>query len=136
MFIVLRTYDNYINANLALGKLLDGGVHAFLQDEHTVTVDPLISIAINGIKLTVPEEEAPVASAMLGIIEDEYKDAVTCPVCKGGEVELIQRPYGLGGLLKGIYKWLIHKDRTDFQDNFHCARCGSDFEYSPAEAGE
>jgi hypothetical protein len=72
VFIILRTYDNYITANLALGKLLDAGIHAFLRDEHAVTMDPFLAIGTNGIKLVVPEQEAPTASAMLGIMEDEY----------------------------------------------------------------
>jgi len=128
VFITLRTYDNYINANLALGKLLDGGIHAFLQDEHTVTVDPLISIAINGIKLVVPEEEAGVASAMIGIIEDEYKSSVVCPSCAGTDVERVSQPAGLGGFLRGVYKLLIMKDAGDFKDFYRCGTCGCEFD--------
>src|ERR1700744_1910286 len=120
MYVTLRTYDNYINANIALGKLLDGGIHAFLQDEHTVTVDPLLSIAINGIKLVVPEREAPTASAMLGIIEAEYRTAIKCPVCAATDVEQIKRPIGLPGYLKGVYKLLVRKDLTEFKDTYRC----------------
>lgn len=74
MFVVLRTYDNYISANLVMGRLKDAGIHAFLRDENTVTVDPFLLYAVNGIKLVVPEVEAPTASAILGIMEDEYKE--------------------------------------------------------------
>jgi hypothetical protein len=72
-FIVIRTYDNYINANLVLGRLQASGIHAFLRDENSVITDPFLSNSINGIKLVVPEEEARTASAMLGIMEDEYR---------------------------------------------------------------
>ena len=126
-YVTLRTYDNYINANMALGKLLDGGIHAFLQDEHTVTVDPLLSLAINGIKLVVPEKEAPTASAMLGIIEDEYRTAIQCPACARTDVELVKRPIGLLGYLKGVYKLLTKKDLTEFKDTYRCTHCGSEF---------
>ena len=71
--MVLRTYDNYINANLVLGRLKDAGIHAFLRDENTVTMDPFLTYAVNGIKLVVPEQEARTASAILGIMEDEYR---------------------------------------------------------------
>lgn len=77
MFVVLRTYDNYISANLVLGRLKDAGIHAYLHDEHSVTVDPFLANSINGIKLVVPEEEARTASAILGIMDDEYKDSVS-----------------------------------------------------------
>src|SRR5580698_3886449 len=107
MYVTLRTYDNYINANIALSKLLDAGIHAHLQDEHTVTVDPLLSLAINGIKLVVPKEEAPTASAMLGIMEDEYRDSFRCPKCGSREVGCQPRPKGLTGFFRGISHWLF-----------------------------
>jgi hypothetical protein len=72
-FVVLRTYDSYINANLVLGRLQAAGIHAFLRDEHSVITDPFLSNSINGIKLVVPDEEARTASAMLGIMDDEYR---------------------------------------------------------------
>lgn len=72
--MVLRTYDNYISANLVLGKLKDAGIHAFLQDENTVTVDPFLMYGINGIKLVVPDAEPHTASAILRIMEEEYRD--------------------------------------------------------------
>jgi hypothetical protein len=133
VYITLRTYDNYINANLALGKLLDGGIHAFLQDEHTVTVDPLLSLAINGIKLVVPEQEARLASAMIGIMEDEYKHAVECPACTSTEVEWVPRPAGLVDFLKGVVKWLFKGDSSHFTAFYRCTRCGCEFDYSPSD---
>jgi hypothetical protein len=74
MLVVLRTYDNYISANLVLGRLQEAGFHAFLRDEHSATVDPFLLNSINGIKLVVPEEEAKAVSAVLGVMEDEYKE--------------------------------------------------------------
>ena len=38
-----------------------------------MVTDPFLANSINGIKLVVPEEEARTASAMLGIMEDEYR---------------------------------------------------------------
>jgi hypothetical protein len=68
--VILRTYNNYLSANLDLTRLKDAGIHAFLQDEGTAT---LFVAEINGIKLVVPEREAHTASAMLGIMEDERR---------------------------------------------------------------
>jgi hypothetical protein len=40
-------------------------VQAHLKDEHTVTVDPLLNIAVGGIKLLVPNEEVDAAEKIL-----------------------------------------------------------------------
>lgn len=68
--VVLRTYNNYLSANLDLSRLKDAGIHAFLHDENIGT---LLLSEVNGIKLVVPEQEARAASAMLGIMEDERR---------------------------------------------------------------
>ncbi|TDW99686.1 putative signal transducing protein [Dinghuibacter silviterrae] len=74
MLVVLRTYGDYISANVVLGRLKEAGIHAFLQDEYGTTT---LAYSSSGIKLVVPEEEARTASAMLGIMEDEASAATT-----------------------------------------------------------
>lgn len=69
--VILRTYNNYLSANLDLSRLKDAGIHAFLRDE---AISTLIAAGVNGIKLVVSETEAHTASAMLGIMEDERKE--------------------------------------------------------------
>ena len=56
-FYCIRRFDTYIPAHIALTKLREAGIEAHLQDEHTVTVDPLLSLAVGGIKLFVPNEQ-------------------------------------------------------------------------------
>lgn len=64
-FIVICTYDNYIPAHIALGRLQSENINCYLQDEYTVTIDPLISNAIGGIKLLVAEAQAERALSIL-----------------------------------------------------------------------
>jgi len=64
-FILLLTFDNYIPAHIALGRLKDEFINCFLQDEYTVTIDPLLSNAIGGIKLMVAEAQAARALEIL-----------------------------------------------------------------------
>jgi hypothetical protein len=52
--VCIRQYDTYIPAHIALGKLREAGLEAHLKDEHTVTIDPLLNLAVGGIKLLVP----------------------------------------------------------------------------------
>ena len=56
--ITLRSFDNYFLASITLTKLQGAGVNCYLKDEHTVTIDPILSNAIGGIKIVVKEEDA------------------------------------------------------------------------------
>ncbi|MET0636332.1 MAG: DUF2007 domain-containing protein [Chitinophagaceae bacterium] len=64
-FVLLASFDNYIDANIALGKLKDAYINCHLQDDHSVTLNPFLSNAIGGIKLMVAESQAGRASELL-----------------------------------------------------------------------
>jgi hypothetical protein len=67
-FIILRSYDNYIPAHIAMGRLKEEFINCFLQDEYTVTIDPLLSNAVGGIKLMVADSQAKRADKILSNI--------------------------------------------------------------------
>jgi Putative prokaryotic signal transducing protein len=52
-FIQVRSYDNYIYAHIVLSMLQDAGINCYLKDEYTITIDPLLSPALGGIKVMV-----------------------------------------------------------------------------------
>ncbi|MBC7948127.1 MAG: DUF2007 domain-containing protein [Chitinophagaceae bacterium] len=56
-FVLLTSFDNYIPAHIAMGRLKEEYINCFLQDEYTVTIDPLLSNAVGGIKLMVAETQ-------------------------------------------------------------------------------
>ncbi|PWT71476.1 MAG: hypothetical protein C5B59_18050 [Bacteroidetes bacterium] len=64
-FVHLRSFDNYVNANIQLGMLQDEGINCHLQDEYTITIDPLLSNAIGGMKLMVYESQVQRAMRLL-----------------------------------------------------------------------
>lgn len=65
-FILLTTFDNYIEAHIAMGRLKEEFINCYLKDEYTVTIDPLLSNAIGGIKLMVAETQVERAVEVLG----------------------------------------------------------------------
>ena len=67
-FIAICTYDNYIPAHIAMGRLQSEYINCYLQDEYSVTIDPFLSNAIGGIKLMVAEAQAERA---LSILQDD-----------------------------------------------------------------
>ena len=64
-FIQLRAYDNYIYANIVLSMLQDSGINCHLKDEYTITIDPLLSPALGGIKLMVARSQVDRALELL-----------------------------------------------------------------------
>lgn len=64
-FVILRSYDNYIPAHIAMGRLKEEYINCHLQDEHSVTIDPFLSNSIGGIKLMVAENQAVRALELL-----------------------------------------------------------------------
>ena len=69
-FVLLSSYDNYIPAHIALGKLREEYINCYLQDEYSVTIDPFLSNAIGGIKLMVAEPQIERAKEILLSMED------------------------------------------------------------------
>jgi len=71
-FIQLRSFDNYINANIQLGMLQEEGINCYLKDEYIITIDPLLSPAIGGMKLMVYETQAQRAMKLLEDVERNH----------------------------------------------------------------
>jgi hypothetical protein len=68
-FVQIRSYDNYIPAHIAMGRLEEECIRCWLQDENSVTIDPFLSNAIGGIKLMVASSQAERALAILSETE-------------------------------------------------------------------
>jgi hypothetical protein len=69
-FILLTSFDNYVLAHIAMGRLKEEYINCYLQDEYSVTIDPILSNAIGGIKLMVAESQAQRAFDLLKTAED------------------------------------------------------------------
>jgi len=64
-FIQVRSYDNYIYAHIILSMLQDAGINCYLKDEYTITIDPLLSPALGGIKVMVADSQLERALELL-----------------------------------------------------------------------
>ena len=70
-FVIIRRYDNYVPAHIDMGLLQEEGINCWLKDENTVTIDPLLSIAVGGIKLMVAEVQAERALEILSNLQQD-----------------------------------------------------------------
>lgn len=88
-YIELRSFDNYIEANIVLNMLQHQNINCHLKDEHIVTIDPLLSPAIGGMKLMVHHSQVERAWNMMEKAERDYLRTIPCPVCKAHALEIV-----------------------------------------------
>lgn len=74
-FVMLCSFDNYIAAHIAWGRLKEEYINCYLQDEYSVTIDPFLSNAIGGIKLMVAEPQLERALLILQDFEGPENDS-------------------------------------------------------------
>jgi len=74
LFVEVRSYDNYIDAHLMLGRLRAEYINCHLLNENSVTIDPFLSNAIGGIKLMVAEPQLARALELIKQAESGFKD--------------------------------------------------------------
>ena len=79
--VTVRTFSNYISANLLLSKLRNGGIECYLKDENTVTMDPILTYAVGGIKLVVKKEDSEEVLKILQQFDEDYMQKAVCPKC-------------------------------------------------------
>ncbi len=79
-------------ANIWFGKFKAEGIPCFLKDEHSVTIDPILTAAIGGIKLMVEDHDYERAYALLKEFEDDFSSELICPKCQHHGLSYHARP--------------------------------------------
>lgn len=126
--VPVRSFDNYIEANILLGKLQNEGISCFLKDEFTVTIDPILTNALGGIKLEVPEDQVWMATKLIAQFDEERKQHLICSVCGSTEVEYVSNPAQAGNWLSNIISYLFSGYSVSIKKTYHCFHCGNDFD--------
>ncbi len=134
-FVLLNSYNNYIEAHIAKGVLEEQGIVCWLKDEYTVTIDPILTNAIGGIKIMVAKPDAEKAWEILSQLRKEQQQAIVCPVCGSHNIELVSTPRkpinwlsALSSFFTGVYPLTIDKVN-------HCFDCKHEFPEPKQEAG-
>jgi len=118
---------------MVLQRLEEEGIRAWLQDENTVTIDPILSNAIGGIKLMVYHEQVPRAQELLMEMEHEYKQAVKCPRCGSTNVHFVTQTSNPANWLSAIASWLFGNYAVSVKQVYHCFDCDYEFDNLPDE---
>jgi len=127
-YIPVKTFDSYITANMWLGRLMDQGIDCYLKDAFTVTIDPILSNAVGGIKLCVNDSQFEAAATLINQFEEENRQAQKCPHCNSLNVQYIVQPGKASNWLLAILTWLFGNYAIAGKQVYHCYDCGYEFD--------
>lgn len=120
--IILKTFDNYFSANIVLARLQQEGVHCYLKDEHTVTIDPLLNTAIGGIKLAVKKEDVAMARELLQQYEEDYLKEAACPRCQVHDMGKREQNAEPDWITK-LIRYFIRDVQEEKEIIYYCRQC-------------
>lgn len=130
-YIELRSFDNYMEANIVLSMLQHANINCHLKDEHIVTIDPLLSPAIGGMKLMVHYAQAERAWELLDRAEDKYLKTVACPVCHKHTLHAVSITRKHRCRLAALASMFLNGRAMEIGKIYRCASCGYDFKDLP-----
>lgn len=128
--VTVKTFDNYFLANITLTKLHAAGIECYLKDEYTVTIDPILSNAIGGIKLVVKKDDAGAVKKLLEQFDAEYLRSATCPRCGSNSFTHISKP-GVANFFTAIFTWMFSSYAIAPDYVYQCGNCGYESERLP-----
>lgn len=132
-YVPIQSFDNYIEANIILSRLEQEDIICWLKDENTVTIDPILTNAIGGIKLMVPESQVSRARELLQQFRTEKQSIVRCPQCSSSNVELVTTPRKASNWIGAIVGFLTMNLALSGDKVYHCFNCGFEFDEIPGE---
>ena len=132
-FIQIRSFDNYIKANIQLSMLQDEGINCYLKDEYTVTIDPLLNPAIGGIKLMIYELQAERAESILENADEQYLQSIPCPDCGRHTLKKIVQVKKAQNMWQRLSFIFLTGSNEEVKKYYICSSCNSVFDEIPIE---
>ena len=126
-YVVVWSYDNYVPAQIAMGRLQEDGFECWLKDENTVTTMPIWGNALGGIKLMVAKDQAQKAYDVLNQLRQDYKKNLACPKCNSNNLELVSTPRKASTWFSAIGTFFLGDYALSAEKVYHCFNCGNEF---------
>ena len=121
--ITIRTFNNYFSANILLTKLRDAGIQCYLKDEYTVTIDPILTNAVGGIKLLINKKDSQEVFELLRQFDEDYRRNAVCPKCGSHNIELVPKRTA-ANMITAIISWLFSDYAVSVENVYKCSSCG------------
>ena len=132
--VTVKTFDNYFLASIILTRLQSDGIECYLKDEHTVTIDPILSNAIGGIKLVVKKEDEAAANKLLDAYHLEYMLSATCPRCGSNSFSQVTKKEAVN-YVTALLIWAFSSYAIAPKYVYQCSNCGYECETLPDANG-
>lgn len=126
-FVILKTFDNYIEAHMLLTRLNEEGFNCWLKDENIVTLNPVLANAVGGIKLMVAKDEKETAEKILEQLFEERKASYSCPKCNSHNIEFINTPRNPVNWFSAIVSWFVGSYAIAVEQIWRCFDCNAEF---------
>jgi len=126
-FVILQSFNNYLDAHLLMAKLESEDIQCWLQDENTVTLYPILTNAVGGIKLFVNKNDFSRARQIFWEVENNRKKTIECPKCKGHNIELVSTPRKAANWFSAILTFFLGDYALAVDKVNHCFDCGNEF---------
>ena len=126
-FVVLRSFSNYIDAHIVLGRMKDEGIDCWLKNENTTTIMPIWTTAIGGIQLMVNKRQQQQATYILKVIDEERREQMRCPRCNSTEVEYINTVRKPVNWLSAAVSFFLGDYAVMPEQRYHCFNCGQEW---------
>src|SRR6478672_9015304 len=130
-FVPLRSFDNYIEAHIVLNMLQHANINCHLKDENIITIDPLLSPALGGMKLMVHHAHVERAWDLMEQAEQAYLKDVPCPVCKSHTLKAVSITREHKCKLGALASMLLNGHSVEVTKIYECSKCGYDFKELP-----
>lgn len=126
-YVHLDTFTNYIDAHIIQGRLESEQINCWLKDENTVTIDPILTQAVGGIKLMVATSQVQRALELLEEFRKEKQAHIRCLRCSSRHVEFVTTPRKPSNWLGAIFGFLFGDLALSGDKVYHCFDCGNEF---------
>lgn len=125
---IAARYDDYVSAHVALGLLEHNNINCWLKDENTVTIDPILTNAVGGIKLMVAEPQLDRALKILEERKTAYQQQHLCPNCGSSNIEVVSTPRKAGNWLTAFAGFILGSYAIGSEKVYHCFACDHEFD--------
>ena len=129
----IRTFDNAPEAHVFRIKLENSGINSYIFDEETITLDPLMTVALGGIKLKVDKTDFDKALNIISEIENspltnENNEILKCPKCDSSELYTgFKSMKGTKGIISTLISFLFWVYPLSVKNVYKCKNCGNEF---------
>lgn len=132
--ITIKSFNNTIDAHILMARLEDEGIECTLFDENIVSINPLYSQLVGGIKLKVKEEDCNRAIQIVNEISstpltDDDNNVIMCPRCDSTDLYSdFKSTKGLRSFISALISLAITVFPFYVKNVYRCKECDCEFE--------